>query len=465
MKKIKSNHKVLLADQLTPVSIYLQLRDKYPNALLLESTDYHHLDNCYSFICLDPIAEIRLENGNLNTVINQKITDRLKINDDLVEKLRGFIKSFKFENTGKPYQFNGFFGYTNYDAVRYFEDVEPDASKDEIPGMRYSLFRYVLQFHHLNDSLTVIENRFEDAEEKLDELTGNINTSIISEFQFSVEGEERQDMSEKEFHKIVKQAKKHIHRGDIFQIVLSREFSRPFHGDEFNVYRHLRNVNPSPYLFYFDYSDYKLMGSSPEIQVKVDDRKATLNPIAGTFQRTGDDERDQELARKLLGDTKENAEHTMLVDLARNDLSRYATNVKVEDFKEIQFYSHVIHIVSKVTGHLLDEFDGLDILASTFPAGTLSGAPKVRAMQLINDLETTPRGFYGGAIGMITATGNINHAIMIRTIKSYGQNLVYRAGAGIVIGSDEEKELQEVNHKIGALRKSIELANTQKPSS
>lgn len=463
-KKIKSTHKVLLADQLTPVSIYLQLRDKYPNALLLESTDYHHLDNCYSFICLDPVAEIRLMNGKLDTVIGHEVTDSMKVNGNLVKELRDFIQGFQFEESGKRYQYNGFFGYTNYDAVRYFEDVNLKQNTEEIPEMRYSLFRYVLQFHHLDDSLTVIENRFEGDEEKIDELTGNINTSIISEFRFSVEGDEAQDMTDEHYREIVGKAQKNIHRGDVFQIVLSREFSRPFHGDEFNVYRHLRNVNPSPYLFYFDYSDYKLMGSSPEIQVKVQNGKATLNPIAGTFQRTGDDERDQELARKLLGDTKENAEHTMLVDLARNDLSRHATNVKVEDFKEIQFYSHVIHIVSKVTGDLLGQFDGLDILASTFPAGTLSGAPKVRAMQLIDELEATPRGFYGGAIGMITASGNINHAIMIRTIKSYGQKLVYRAGAGIVSKSDPEKEMQEVNHKVGALRKSIELANTKKQS-
>jgi len=461
MKKIKSNHLTLLADQITPVSIYLQLRDKYPNALLLESTDYHHLDNCYSFICLDPIAEIKLNDGYLETFIENEITGKVKVEDNLVKEMRGFFEGFDFDKKDKTYQFNGFFGYTNYDSIQYIEDVELRKNEEEIPDLRYSLFRYVLQFHHLNDSLTVIENRLEGMEETLDDLISNINTSIISEFQFSTNGDEVSDMTEESYRNIVRQAKKHIQRGDVFQIVLSRKFSRSFHGDEFNVYRHLRNVNPSPYLFYFDYSDYKLMGSSPEIQIKVQGRKATVNPIAGTFQRTGNDLKDQDLSRRLLSDAKENAEHTMLVDLARNDLSRCATNVKVEDFKEIQFYSHVIHIVSKVSGDLMEGFDGLDVLASTFPAGTLSGAPKVRAMQLIDELEASPRGFYGGGIGIITASGNINHAIMIRTIKSFKQELVYRAGAGIVIASEEEKELQEVNHKIGALRKSIELANTK----
>ncbi len=460
MKKVKSSHKVLLADQLTPVSTYLQLRDKYPNALLLESTDYHHLDNCYSFICLDPIAEVKLEDKKLKSIIHNREVDSIDISDKVIPELRKFLNGFEFEQKQKPYNFNGFFGYMNYDTIEYIEDVELTKNIESIPDMRYSLFRYVLQFHHLDDSLTIIENRFEDMEEGLDDMIANINTSIISDFQFNANGDETSDMSDEQYRAIVTKAKQHIQRGDVFQIVLSREFKRPFLGDEFNVYRHLRHVNPSPYLFYFDYSDYKLMGSSPEIQIKVQGNKATVNPIAGTFARTGNDDQDRDSARRLLNDPKENAEHTMLVDLARNDLSRCATNVKVDDFKEIQFYSHVIHIVSKVSGFLMEGFDGLDVLASTFPAGTLSGAPKVRAMQLIDEMEATPRGFYGGGIGLITASGDINHAIMIRTIKSHRQNLVYRAGAGIVIASEEENELQEVNHKIGALRKSIELANT-----
>jgi anthranilate synthase component 1 len=459
MKKIHTNHKVILADQITPVSLYLQLRDQYPGALLLESTDYHHLDNCYSFICLDPIAEVQVNKGRLSEKILGKTTREADISNSLLNELRGFFNQFKFEKTEKPYQHNGFFGYVNYDAIQYFEDVELKQSDDDIPEVRYTLYRYVLQFHHLNDSLTIIENSLGNLESGLDDLIGNIGVRIISDFPFSVDGVEETNMEDAEYRSIVSKAKKHIQRGDVFQIVLSRQFSQKFLGDEFNVYRHLRNVNPSPYLFYFDYTDYKLMGSSPEIQIKVEAGKATVNPIAGTFKRTGNDKQDQLLAEKLLADVKENAEHTMLVDLARNDLSRSCSGVGVAEFKEIQFYSHVIHIVSKVTGRLMEGYDGLDVMASTFPAGTLSGAPKVRAMQIIDDFEPTSRGFYGGCIGLITANGDINHAIMIRSIKSHQQQLVYQAGAGIVAASDEEKELQEVNHKIEALRKSIKLAN------
>jgi len=459
MIKIQTEHKVILADQLTPVSLYLQLRDHYPGALLLESTDYHHLDNCYSFICLDPIAEVKVNNGQLTENILGEITRQENAKNSLLDELRQFFQQFKFGHTEKPYQHNGFFGYINYDAVQYFEDVELKPSDEDIPEVRYTLYRYVLQFHHLNDSLTIIENSLDEMESGIEDLIGNIGVRIISEFPFSVSGGEETNMEDAEYRSIVSKAKKHIQRGDVFQIVLSRQFNQKFLGDEFNVYRRLRNINPSPYLFYFDYTDYKLMGSSPEIQIKVEANKATVNPIAGTFKRTGNDKKDQELAEKLLTDAKENAEHTMLVDLARNDLSRSCSGVGVEEFKEIQFYSHVIHIVSKVTGRLMEGYDGLNVLASTFPAGTLSGAPKVRAMQIIDDFEPTSRGFYGGCIGLITAKGDINHAIMIRSIKSHQQQLVYQAGAGIVAASDEEKELQEVNHKIGALRKAIQLAD------
>jgi len=461
MKHVQTTHKEILADQLTPVSLYLQLRDQYPGALLLESTDYHHLDNCFSFICLEPIAEVQVKSGRLTESIQGITIGETTLGDNLLKNLRGFFQQFKFQHTGKPYSQNGFFGYVNYDAVQYFEDVELKPSDDEIPEIRYALYRYVLQFHHLNDSLTIIENRFNDMSHGLEDLIGNISTRIISDFPFSADGEEQSNMKNEDFRSIVSQAKKHIQRGDVFQIVLSRKFSQNFLGDEFNVYRRLRNINPSPYLFYFDYTDYKLMGSSPEIQIKVQGRMATVNPIAGTFKRTGNDRQDQALAEKLLAMVKENAEHTMLVDLARNDLSRCCHGVKVEDFKEIQFYSHVIHIVSKVSGELMAGFDGLDVLASTFPAGTLSGAPKIRAMQLIDGFEPTTRGFYGGCIGLITASGDINNAIMIRSIMSYHQQLIYQAGAGIVNASDEEKELQEVNHKIEALRKSIQLANSK----
>jgi len=460
MTTIKTTHKTILADQLTPVNLYLQMRDQFPNALLLESTDYHHLDNCFSFICLEPLAEIQVLRGRLTSRIGDKIDREIEVGDDLLTELRDFFKTFRFGEPDPKTTHNGFFGYLNYDVIKYFEDIELKTPDDQIPEVRYTLYRYVLQFHHLNDSLTLIENRFDDMTSGLEKLISTINTRIVSDFPFITKGDEKSNMKDGDYRSIVTRAKKHIQRGDIFQIVLSRQFSQSFLGDEFNVYRQLRNINPSPYLFYFDYTDYKLMGSSPQIQIKVEGRKATVNPIAGTFKRTGNDHQDQALAIKLLADVKENAEHIMLVDLARNDLSRSCNGVHVEEFKEIQFYSHVIHIVSKVSGKLMEGFDGLDVLASTFPAGTLSGAPKVKAMELIDEFESSVRGFYGGCIGMITAGGDINHAIMIRSALSHRQKLIYQAGAGIVNTSIEENELQEVNHKIEALRKSIQFANS-----
>ena len=252
---------------------------------------------------------------------------------------------------------------------------------------------------------------------------------------------------------------KHCKRGDVFQVVLSREFQRKFKGDEFNVYRALRAVNPSPYLFYFDYGDFKLFGSSPEAQIVVKDDQAGIFPIAGTYPRTGDDQKDAQMAEELRSDPKENSEHIMLVDLARNDLSRNARNVKVDTFSEIQYYSHVIHMVSKVTGTIGTGKSTFQIVADTFPAGTLSGAPKYRAMELIDKYENKSRGFYGGAIGFMGFNGDFNHAIIIRSILSKNNMLTYRAGAGVVSDSNEEKELQEVNNKLGALNEAIERAN------
>jgi anthranilate synthase component 1 len=257
---------------------------------------------------------------------------------------------------------------------------------------------------------------------------------------------------------MVEKGKQHCFRGDVFQVVLSRAFHQQFKGDEFNVYRALRSINPSPYLFFFDYGDYKLMGSSPEAQLIIKEGKATIHPIAGTFRRTGNDEQDRELAAQLLEDPKENAEHVMLVDLARNDLSRLATNVEVESYRKIQYYSHVIHLVSEVTGKIQEGLNPFSLLAATFPAGTLSGAPKYRAMQIIDQYEPTARGFYGGCIGAVSFNGDFNHAIMIRSILSKSNTLYYQAGAGVVAKSVASSELEEVNNKLNALKQAIALA-------
>jgi len=259
---------------------------------------------------------------------------------------------------------------------------------------------------------------------------------------------------------MVKKGIASCHRGDVFQIVLSRRFEQPFTGDELNVYRALRSINPSPYLFFFDYGDYKLMGSSPEAQIIIKNGKAVVHPIAGTFKRTGDDETDKKEADRLLLDAKENAEHVMLVDLARNDLSRLCDDVKVEHYREVQYFSHVIHLVSEVSGSVRPGTNPFELLAKTFPAGTLSGAPKIKAMQLIDAFEPTARGSYGGGIGFVGFDGSCNHAIMIRTFLSKQNTLVYQAGAGVVAASKPENELQEVNNKLGALKKAIEFAAT-----
>src|SRR5690606_18016907 len=257
-----------------------------------------------------------------------------------------------------------------------------------------------------------------------------IRSKDVPVFPFDTHGEEASNISNEEYVHMVEKGIKSCLRGDVFQIVLSRRFNQAYSGDDFNVYRALRSINPSPYLFYFDYGDYRIMGSSPEAQLIIKDRQAILHPIAGTFKRSGDDATDQLAAEALLIDPKENAEHVMLVDLARNDLSRQCTDVAVTQYRELQYYSHVIHLVSEVKGKLKEDAHPFEVLAATFPAGTLSGAPKVRAMELINEYEPTARNYYGGCIGFISFDGSCNHAIMIRTFLSKMNTLTYQAGAG-----------------------------------
>jgi anthranilate synthase component 1 len=324
--------------------------------------------------------------------------------------------------------------------------------------MRYRLYQYVICLNHFKDELFICENRLTGLESDLSVVESLIRSKDVPVYPFSPKGDESSNMSDEDYRDMVRKGIQSCHRGDVFQIVLSRRFQQQFTGDEFNVYRALRNINPSPYLFFFDYGDYKLMGSSPESQLIVQNGKAIVNPIAGTFKRTGDDVTDQVMADKLLLDTKENAEHVMLVDLARNDLSRVCSDVKVEHYREVQYYSHVIHLVSEVTGRVAKQTNPFELMAKTFPAGTLSGAPKFKAMQLIDEYEATARSYYGGAIGFMGFNGDCNHAIMIRTFLSKNNTLTYQAGAGVVAASDPETELQEVNNKLGALKKAIEFA-------
>ena len=462
---VKVIRRKILADIITPVSIYLKVRDIYPNSLLLESSDYHSKENSYSFICMDPLAEFLVDHDTISISLPGRKTHREAVGqeNEVVQNLRDFLSAFDLDSGGEDMLVDGIFGYASFDAVQYFEDIQfrsPIPEKEDIPELRYNFFRFVLAINHLTNELTLFEHIVNGGESEIDRVTTLLHNRNIATYGFASSGKESSNLSDDDFRAMVAKGKEHCYRGDVFQIVLSRQFFQDFTGDEFNVYRALRSINPSPYLFYFDYGNYKLFGSSPEAQIEVKEGRAYINPIAGTFRRTGNDREDQELARKLTEDEKENAEHVMLVDLARNDLSRTTRKVKVEDYREIQFYSHVIHMVSKVSGELPEGSNTIRILAESFPAGTLSGAPKYRAMELIDQYEGKRRGYYGGAIGFLRFNGDINHAIMIRSFLSRDHRLYYQAGAGVVSESTEEGELQEVNNKLAALKSAIEMATS-----
>lgn len=462
--KLNTKYRRLLADTTTPVSIYLRLRDVYPNSLLLESSDYHSRENNMSYICCDSIAGIRLHDEHVETHYPDGTKNRKPISEtNLRQEVSDFRQVFEHEDDSS-FRFisNGLFGYFAFDTVAHFEDIELGSESDErrnIPSLQYHVYRYVIAIDHFRNELYVFEHRLEgDEVSELDKLQYLIQNKNFPEYSFTLAGEETSNMADDDFKQLVETMKTHIYRGDVFQIVPSRAFARKFTGDEFNVYRALRSINPSPYLFYFDYGDFKLFGSSPEAQLTIRNRQATIYPIAGTFKRTGNAEQDEQIAEALKADPKENAEHVMLVDLARNDLSRHCDNVHVKTYKEAQYYSHVIHLVSQVVGTLHEEANPFDVVGDTFPAGTLSGAPKHKAMQLIDRYENYQRSFYSGAIGFMGFGGDFNHAIMIRSFLSKQNMLHYQAGAGIVADSVAENELQEVNNKIEALRRAMEMA-------
>jgi anthranilate synthase component 1 len=454
-----------LADIITPVTIYLKVRDQYPNAILLESSDYHGNSNSMSYICFDQLSVFKLENREISISYCDGEKKYLPVKDILTvpDELQEYIQSFELINqndhSGMPV--NGLFGYTAYDAVSSFETLHFTKPADEncrIPEMQYVLYRFVLGINHFTNRIHLLENFPGGDASRATEVTKLLSNRNFGTFNFEAGFEEMSNMNDKEFMNIVSLGKKHCFLGDVFQLVLSRQFSQKFIGDEFNVYRALRNINPSPYLFYFDFGGFKLFGSSPEAQLVIEKGIARINPIAGTFKRSGNDEEDRQLAIDLTNDQKENAEHVMLVDLARNDLSRNSSSVQVKTYREVQFYSHVIHLVSEVTGELKPGFNPVKVFADSFPAGTLSGAPKFKAMELIDSYENRNRGFYGGAIGYLGFNGDVNHAIMIRSFLSKNNTLYYQAGAGITAASVEENELNEVNNKLGALKKAIEIA-------
>ena len=473
MKKIKieTNCKKMLADVFTPVGIYLRLRDRFRDTILLESTDHHAAENSWSFIGINAIAgmEIRSTTSIEFKLPGQK-SERIDIKEpiEVPQQLFDFMNHFEVSGDCKEAKFaQGLYGYTTYDAVQFFETINLHTERKEpnsIPLMRYRLYQYLIAINHHKDELFICENIIAGLESEVAVVESLICSKDVPVFPFAVKGEESSNITNEEYLEMVKKGIASCHRGDVFQIVLSRRFQQSFTGDEFNVYRALRSINPSPYLFFFDYGDYKLMGSSPEAQIIINNGKAIVHPIAGTFKRTGDDAIDQQEAERLLKDAKENAEHVMLVDLARNDLSRVCDDVSVAHYRQVQYYSHVIHLVSEVTGKVRPNYNPFELLAKTFPAGTLSGAPKIKAMQLIDGYEPTARSYYGGGIGFMGFDGSCNHAIMIRTFLSKNNTLIYQAGAGVVAASKPESELQEVNNKLGALKKAIEFAASLNPS-
>lgn len=464
--KVYTNYIKTMADLITPVGVYSSLRDQFPNSILLESADYHDRSDSKSFICLNPIANFEATRNKITIEYPGKSSQTIFVDKHPVvfEKFKKFANMFESTPSDLPFNTCGLFGYSSFEAVQYMEDIEltnPDAKMEGNPDMKYQLFEFVLVFDHFKNELYITQNTLHNtAKNKADlkRIKDMLRLRNDPIFNFSISGKEIAHLEAAEFMENVEKGIMHCHRGDVFQIVLSRRFSQKFKGDEFNVYRSLRSINPSPYLFYFDYGNFKIMGSSPESQLQIKDGIACINPIAGTVLRTQNASEDAQRAIELKNNPKEKAEHVMLVDLARNDLSKKSEEIKVETYAEIQYFSHVIHMVSQVKGRLFDNVNGIDIYADTFPAGTLSGAPKYRALEIINEIEKVSRNFYGGAIGFIGFDGSINHAIIIRSILSKNNELTYQAGAGIVADSTPNGELNEVNNKVAALRKAIEMA-------
>jgi anthranilate synthase component 1 len=443
----------------------MRLRDIYPQSALMESSDYHDSNNSRSFIGIGPLASVAIGHGKATIAFPDGTTESHEVNKTYQsdKAIHALIDCIKVE--GDHSDVCGLYGYTSFNAVRYFEDIavkDETQAKNDAPDMLYILYKVVIVFDHFNNQLTVVSLTPSDlpqnGEADLDNIMRAMNKANVKAYDFHPVGDVRSTLTDEEHKANIRKGIQHCLRGDVFQIVLSRRFIQQYEGDDFKLYRALRSINPSPYLFYFDFGGFRIFGSSPETHCRIEGDKAYIDPIAGTTKRTGDAEADRQGAEYLRNDPKENAEHVMLVDLARNDLSRNCHNVKVDFYKDLQYYSHVIHLVSRVSGQLDEGADPIKAFIDTFPAGTLSGAPKVRAMQLISEYEPHNRGAYGGCIGYIGLDGSLNQAITIRTFVSRNGELWFQAGGGIVAKSNEEYELQEVNNKLGALRRAILMA-------
>lgn len=461
MKTVITESIKLLSDTVTPVAIFLKIRDRFLFPCLLESNDYRSSENSNSLIGFEPLASMIVENGVVSLSYPGGETRKITLTNpmEVATIFKDFMNQMQMSNDSTV-PINGFVGHTNFDAVRYFDTIKFDEEKHKtrVPDMHYIFYRYLININHFKEEMYIIENRLEGETSQLDRIKRMVFDYHIPNYDFALEGEESSNLTDEEYKDLVSKGKYHCQIGDVFQIVLSRQFRQKFKGDDFKVYRVLRSINPSPYLYYFDYGSYKIFGSSPESQLVVKGQTAYVNPIAGTYKRTGKDEEDAINAEKLMADPKENSEHIMLVDLARNDLGRHCHGVKVQVLKEVQYFSHVIHLVSKVAGQLDENANTIQIFGDTFPAGTLSGAPKYKAIELINKYENINRSFYGGGIGFFNFNGNVVHAIIIRSFLSLNNILYRQAGAGIVSASVEESELQEVNNKLGALKRALVLA-------
>ena len=456
-----TNCKTILADLYTPVGVYMRLRDIYPQSALMESSDYHDKDNSRSFIGINPIASVAIAHGEAVISFPNGSQEQHIINKEYgtAEAIHALIDRIHVE--GEHMEYCGLYGYTSFNAVRYFENIavkDETLEKNDAPDMLYILYKNIIVFDHFNSQLTIISISEKAQSTEITDILRAMGKANVQTYDFHPVGEVTSPLTDEEHKANIRRGIKHCLRGDVFQIVLSRRFIQKYEGDDFKLYRALRSINPSPYLFYFDFGGFRIFGSSPETHCRIEGRRAYIDPIAGTTKRTGDAEKDREGAEYLRKDPKENAEHVMLVDLARNDLSRNCHGVKVDFYKDLQYYSHVIHLVSRVSGELDAGADPIKAFIDTFPAGTLSGAPKVRAMQLISEYEPHNRGAYGGCIGYIGLNGSLNQAITIRTFVSRNGELWFQAGGGIVAKSDEEYELQEVNNKLGALRRAILMA-------
>lgn len=454
-------YKTLLGDLHTPVTTYLKVRDLFPQSVLMESSDYHGVENNRSFIGLNPIASISISHGKATAKFPDGTQEVRDIDDHyrVDQAISDFLTRFQVE--GEYAHYCGLYGYTTFNAVRYFEHIpvkDSISTINDAPDMLYILYKYLIVFHDFKHEMVLLEMQSDDEPSHIDEVEKAICNRNYTTFDFRAVGPTVSTLTDEEHKANIRKGIAHCLRGDVFQIVLSRRFIQRYQGDDFKLYRALRSINPSPYLFYFDFGGFRIFGSSPETHCKIEDGRATIDPIAGTTRRSGNKETDAQLTAALLADPKENAEHVMLVDLARNDLSRNCHDVKVEFYKEPQYYSHVIHLVSRVSGKLNAGSNPIKTFIDTFPAGTLSGAPKVRAMQLISEYEPHNRGAYGGCIGFIGLNGTLNQAITIRTFVSRNNELWFQAGGGIVAKSNEENELQEVNNKLDALKKAITLA-------